>query len=126
MQEQMDAERIERIQRRTEENYHLVSLPPRMAEHEREREQREMEEQMYQRANPNVKPRFMANPIPDFERLQRNFQDTLDEKRKSKRPTEPQPFAFQETRVSLPIFQTIQLNLYRKGWLDIIWISITR
>ena len=104
MQEQMDIERIERIQRRAEENHHLVSLPPRMAEHEREKEQREMEEQMYRRANQNVKPRFMANPVPDFERLQRNFQDVLDEKRKNKRPTEPQPFAFQETRVRLLIF----------------------
>jgi len=76
----------------------LASLPPRMAAYEKERLAKEEEEKQMKKSKPAIKP-FKANEIPDFSRLQKEFQDSLDQKRQSKKLTEPRGFNFQETRV---------------------------
>ena len=39
-----------------------------------------------------------ARDVPDFDKLQKNFQSNLDKKKSQKRPTEPEPFKFNEKK----------------------------
>jgi len=96
MQNQEDADRIARIQKRAQDNLALASMHPRMAIYETSKEEKE---KLAKKKFEEPKKVFKANPIPDFEKLQKNFQDLLDAKRRSKKPTESKSFAFQETRV---------------------------
>ena len=100
-QEKDNIERRERVARLAQENYLKASLPPRMEEWERKRKEQELREKINERnvEKKTSKKTFVANPIPDFQRLHAQFQELLDRKRKSKRPTEPKPFNFQESTV---------------------------
>lgn len=48
---------------------------------------------------------FTAKPVPDFERAHKMFQELLDRKKQSKRPTTITEFAFQESRVMKVFFR---------------------
>ena len=103
MQNQEKIERQVRIDKRSKENLAVASIHPRMAQYEIAKKAKEEEEEKVKQAKKeeDAKNTFKANPVPDFEKLQKNFQDLLDAKRKSKKPTKAKGFAFQETRVSL-------------------------
>jgi len=70
-------------------------MPPRM----------ELYYRQLQKASKTPKPKpktkkFKAKEVPDFRRLQADFQKTLDASKQSFNPTKPEPFAFNETSSS--------------------------
>ena len=97
--EREQAEREIRVKRAAEENFKKSKLPPRMEMHERMKKEKELFEKEEKDPKESLK-RFgtfeppRAKPIPDFDRLQRNFQETLDRKKSSQKKTEPKPFKF--------------------------------
>lgn len=105
MQRQEEIDRKERIAKRSEENLAAASSHARMAQYDIIKKEKEEEEEKVKLAKrkEDAKNTFKANPVPDFEKLQKNFQNLLDAKRKSKKPTESKGFAFQETRVVIHI-----------------------
>ncbi|CAI2361627.1 unnamed protein product [Moneuplotes crassus] len=94
-----DEEREIRVNRRKQKNLVASKLPPRMELHERQR--REQEERYSEQGKKEDLSRFgtfeppKAKQIPDFDRLQRAFQDGLDRKKTSAKLTTPEPFKFE-------------------------------
>ncbi|CAG9324170.1 unnamed protein product [Blepharisma stoltei] len=84
--------RKERIGKAAIESLNLAMMPPRM----------ELYYRQLQKASkiPKPKPKtkkFKAKAVPDFRRLQADFQSTLDACKQSFNPTKPEHFAFNET-----------------------------
>ncbi|CAG9312348.1 unnamed protein product [Blepharisma stoltei] len=87
--------RKERISKAAIESLNLAMMPPRM----------ELYYRQLQKASKTPKPKpktkkFKAKAVPDFRRLQADFQSTLDACKQSFNPTKPEPFAFNETQSS--------------------------
>ncbi len=101
MKQREDIERKERVARLAQQNLLLASLPPRMAKHEKEKREQELRNQINEKnmERQQDKKTFVANEVPNFDRLHRQFQELLDRKRSNKRPTEAKPFNFQESKV---------------------------
>jgi hypothetical protein len=112
-------EREVRIKKKAEENLKKSKLPPRMELHERSKKEKEELGNKRTKSKEDLS-RFgtfeptKAKPVPDFDRLQRNFQETLDRKKTSQKLTNPKPFKFdaenqdkkksQKTKASLRTF----------------------
>lgn len=120
MQEREDIDRKERVARLAQQNLLLASLPPRMAKHEKEKKEHELKAQINERNMERQKDRktFVANEVPDFERLHKQFQEHLDRKRRNKRPTESKPFHFQESKKGVQRDYLDIENKYRKAAKD--------
>lgn len=109
MMDKQNKEREDRIAKNAEVNFRKSRLPPRMEMHEKMRKEKEMESatQMGGTLKRNKSMELgrplseigtfrppKAKPIPNFEKLQRSFQESLDRKRSSYTPTDPKPFRF--------------------------------
>lgn len=75
---------------------HLNIIQEEKANQEKENEKKQLREARQR------KP-FVAKEIPDFEKAHRAFQELLDQKKQSFKPTVPEGFAFQETKVFVSI-----------------------
>lgn len=87
MVDSIEYERSLRIKKNAEVSYSLSRLPPRMEEHEKRKKQ-EAKDGMSQQRSASVDLMFSfmpprAKPVPDFMRLQKQFQHSLETKRKS-------------------------------------------
>lgn len=120
MKEREDIERKERVARLAQQNLLLASLPPRMAKHEKEKKEQELRSQINEKNMERQKDRktFVANEVPNFDRLHKQFQDLLDRKRSNKRPTETRPFAFQESKKGVMRDYLDVENQYKKAAKD--------
>jgi len=120
MKEKDENEKRERVARAAQQNLVLASLPPRMAAYEKKIKEEELRRKINEKnvEKERSKKTFVANKIPDFQRLHHQFQDLLDRKRKSKRPTEPQPFNFQETTKGVTREYLDKDNFYKKAAKD--------
>jgi hypothetical protein len=95
-------EREIRIKKKAEENLKKSKLPPRMEQHEKSKKDKEVLMRKSASKGKEDLSRFgtfepnKAKPIPDFDRLQRNFQETLDRKKTSQKLTNIKPFKFDD------------------------------
>ena len=99
-------ERENRIKERMQKTFNASRLPPRMHMHMMELKRKEEEEKLYGKKNYNkhLKKQFHAKKIPDFKRLQNEFETKLDEMKKSAVPTVPEPFTFHEPKKKIPLY----------------------
>jgi hypothetical protein len=84
------AARDERIARAAQEALRKSKLPPRMEMHENSKPQQAVQQSQSQAQS------FKAKDPPDFAKLQKKFQDTLEAKKEARKPTETKPFNFRE------------------------------
>ena len=92
--------RREKISKRAQENLALSKLPPRMEKHKQERKHQELLGGPSGYRDWNNECTFqpgLAKPVPDFERLQENFEAMLGKSKASRKPTKPAPFNFTDT-----------------------------
>jgi len=94
-----EKERKTRVQRNAELSLAQSSLPPRMAMYEKWRVTKEAQSRSKSLENPEFtfKP-CKSKPVPDFERIQYEFQKNLDSKKQSKSLTKGEPFHFAESK----------------------------
>lgn len=97
MVEKDEKEREDRIRYNAELSYSMARLPPRMQEYEdkmREKQQirSKSQEQLF-----SFEP-ARSKPVPDFQKLQRQFMTTLENKKQSRASTIPRPFNFNESK----------------------------
>lgn len=85
------AARDERIARAAQEALRKAKLPPRMEMHEHTKSQQGTSAKPLSQSSS-----FKAKDPPDFAKLQRKFQTTLEAKKESRKPTESKPFNFTE------------------------------
>lgn len=101
-------ERENRIRERMQKTFNASKLPPRMHMHMLELKKKEEEEKLYGKKNYNKnfdkKSQFHAKKIPDFKRLQNEFETKLDEMKKAAVPTVPEPFTFHEPKKKIPLY----------------------
>jgi hypothetical protein len=99
MSKKKDKERELRIKRNAELALAQSSLPPRMAMYERMKETNDIQKRSKSLENPEFtfKPKKMK-PVPDFMRIQLEFQKGLESKRNSKSLTKMEPFNFCEIK----------------------------
>lgn len=92
-------ERDARIKRNAELALIQSRLPPRMAMYEAMKDTNEMKKRAKSLENPEFtfKP-MKAKPVPDFERIQLEFQRKLENEKQSKSLTRGEPFRFCETK----------------------------
>jgi len=103
-------EREIRIKKNAELSLSLARLPPRMQEYEEKRkveidEKRSFSAEAYCTFQP---PR--AKPVPDFKRLQRQFQQSLDHQRKSHSVTQPVSFTFHQPKPTAGMRQYLDIE----------------
>ena len=106
-------EREIRIKKNAELSLSLAKLPPRMQDYEDKRKlvssdgptKRSFSAEAYCTFQP---PR--AKPVPDFKRLQRQFQQSLDLKRRSQALTQPAPFVFHQPKSTAGMRQYLDLE----------------
>lgn len=99
MVERAEYAREQRVKRNAEVNLSLAKLPPRMQEYE---DKKRLEEETSGVVRPQSLDRlfsFMpqkAKPVPDFKRLQKQFQQNLEDVKRTKNQsaTVPEPFHF--------------------------------
>lgn len=101
-------EREERVKERMEKTMKASRLPPRMQMHMEEKKRKEEEDKLYGRdkkRSHTPKNHFRANPVPDFLRLQQEFESQLEyeKEKKKKKLTEPEPFTFHEPKKKLEL-----------------------
>ena len=102
MVERAEYAREQRVKRNAEASLSLAKLPPRMQEHEDRKRQAEEEGAVSEQRQSQSLDRlftFMppkAKPVPDFKRLQKQFQQSLEELKrlKNQSATVPEPFHF--------------------------------
>ena len=101
-------ERENRVRERMQKTFNASKLPPRMHMHMLELKKKEEEEKLYGKKNYNKnfdkKSQFHAKKIPDFKRLQNEFESKLDEMKKAAVPTVPEPFTFHEPKKKIPLY----------------------
>ena len=93
--------RQQRISERALATYNAARLPPRMEMHEKNKKIQENEMKLIEeqkRKTIKNEPQFKAKEIPDFIRLQEQFQTNLEKKKKAAQPTVPKPFTFHEPK----------------------------
>jgi hypothetical protein len=98
-------EREIRVKKNAEENLKKSKLPPRMEQHEKDKKDKKDKEGLMRKSASKGEEdlsRFgtfepnKAKPVPDFDRIQRNFQETLDRKKSSQKLTNIKPFKFDD------------------------------
>lgn len=95
--------REQRIKQRSSQLLFASKLPPRMEMHEKEKRERARSEEITKDKKVDIR-RFTpirAKAIPDFERLQVEFETMLENKKQEakSRPTDFKPFNFHEPKV---------------------------
>ena len=88
MVSEREASRKERIEKAKKELLKQSKMPPRMEMHQNTKEEPKPRAQSAKR--------FKAKEVPDFKALQAQFQASLDSKKGSFVPTQPQPFKFND------------------------------
>ena len=101
MLKQEQEEREQRIKERMEKTKLASKLPPRMQMYEEERKEKERQKKAnYQKEL--IKERklrqFKAKEVPDFLKLQTEFENKMNEMKRAARPTIPEPFTFHEPK----------------------------
>ena len=106
MSKKDEKERELRVKKNAELALSQSNLPPRMAMYEKMRETNDIQKQSHSFDNPEFtfKPKKMKQ-VPDFERLQLNFQKELESKRHSKSQTRMIPFNFAEIKPNKELMQ---------------------
>ena len=99
--EEKEHQREIRIKENAELSLINSKLPPRMAEHEEKMKEMELVEKARDGIDDYTFQPPRAKPVPDFDRLQTQFQQSLERNRSSKATTIPQPFQFNEPRINL-------------------------
>ena len=101
MLKQEKEEREQRIKERMEKTKLASKLPPRMQMYEEERKERERQKKLKYK-NELIQERklrqFKAKEVPDFIKLQTDFENKLNEMKKAAKPTIPEPFTFHEPK----------------------------
>jgi len=103
MLKQEKEEREERIRERMEKTKLYSKLPPRMQMYEEERLAKEKQKELdYKKQLKEERKRrqFKAKEVPDFQKLQSEFENKLKEKKAQKKTqlTVPEPFTFHEPK----------------------------
>ena len=101
MLKQEKEEREQRIKERMEKTKLASKLPPRMQMYEEERLERERQKKLnYKRELMKERKlrQFKAKEVPDFLKLQTEFENKLNEMKKAAKPTVPEPFTFHEPK----------------------------
>ena len=106
MLKQEKEEREQRIKERMEKTQLASKLPPRMQMYEEERKERERQKKLnYQKELKQERKlrQFKAKEVPDFLKLQTDFENKLNEMKKAAKPTIPEPFTFHEPKKKVAI-----------------------
>ncbi len=101
MLKQEQEEREQRIKERMEKTKLTSKLPPRMQMYEEERKEKERQKQLNQKRELIEERKcrqFKAKEVPDFVKLQNEFEAELKRKKEKAQPTIPQPFTFHEPK----------------------------
>ena len=107
MLKQEKEEREQRIKERMEKTKLASKLPPRMQMYEEERKDRERQKKLnYQKEliKERKKREFKAKEVPDFLKLQTEFENKLNAMKRAAKPTIPEPFTFHEPKKKLPYY----------------------
>ena len=123
MNEKGEAERRERVAKEAQFLMEISHLPSRMEKHEQEKRVKELKG--FQNINQGNAPQpfpfqpIRRKPVPEFARLQANFQELLDRKRSNKRPIVPKPFDFTASKRAQKREYLDQENLRTKEAVEI-------
>ena len=105
MLKQEKEEREQRIKERMEKTAKASKLPPRMESYQKELEEREKLKEIElqkQYLEDKEKRKFKANKVPDFNKLQTEFEEKLkqmkEERKKQRKALKPIPFTFHEPK----------------------------
>ena len=105
MLKQEEEERNIRIKERMEKTAKASKLPPRMDMYEKERKEREEQKKVELKKleyEENEKRKFKAKKVPEFSKLQEEFEDKLkrmkEERKKERKALKPIPFTFHEPK----------------------------
>ena len=105
MLKQEAEEREQRIKERMEKTQKASKLPPRMALYEEERIQKEKQKKIdlqKQYLEEQEKRKFKANKVPEFTKLQTEFEEKLkqmkEERKKQRKALKPIPITFHEPK----------------------------
>ena len=105
MLKQEEEERNIRIKERMEKTAKASKLPPRMDMYEKERKEREEQKKIELKKleyEENEKRKFKAKKVPEFSKLQEEFEDKLkrmkEERKKERKALKPMPFTFHEPK----------------------------
>ena len=105
MLKQEEEERNIRIKERMEKTAKASKLPPRMDMYEKERKEREEQKKLELKKleyEENEKRKFKAKKVPEFSKLQEEFEDKLkrmkEERKKERKALKPIPFTFHEPK----------------------------
>ena len=96
-------ERERRIKERIEKTMNASKLPPRMQMYADELKKRKEEEENESLRSKSTIYRFRANKVPDFAKLQEEFENKLDAMKKAAIPTKPEPFTFHEPKKKIEL-----------------------
>lgn len=105
--------REERISERALEMYNRAKLPPRMEMHEKAKKMQENELKLIEeqkKLSGKNQSQFKAKEIPDFIRLQEQFQSNLEKKKKAAQSTVPKPFTFHEPKKKAELCQYLDFE----------------
>ena len=101
MLKQEKEEREQRIKERMEKTKLTSKLPPRMQMYEEERKERERQKKLNLKRElieERKRRQFKAKEVPDFVKLQNEFEAELKRKKEKAQPTIPEPFTFHEPK----------------------------
>ena len=93
--------REERTHARALETFNKAKLPPRMEMHEKQKKLQEQEKKLIllrEEEEEKKKRLFKAKETPNFEKLQEQFMNNLDKRKKAAKKTVPKPFTFHEPK----------------------------
>ena len=97
-------ERENRIRERIEKTMNASKLPPRMQMYADEmKKKKENEDNESTRSKSSTTYKFKANKVPDFAKLQEEFENKLDAMKKSAIPTKIVPFTFHEPKKKIEL-----------------------
>lgn len=106
MLKQEKEEREQRVKERMEKTKKTSKLPPRMQMAEEERKEKERQKQLNLKrelAREKKLRQFKAKEVPDFLRLQTEFENKMNAMKKAAQPTIPEPFTFHEPKKKVAI-----------------------
>jgi len=108
LMDERDQKRAENVRQMAEKSAKLSKLPKRMAEDAERKKNEELRSKSVELPWSFQPPR--AKPVPDFRRLQKQFQASLESKRKEFKSTEPQPFTFHQPKPTAELRQYLDIE----------------
>ena len=96
-------ERENRIRERIEKTMNASKLPPRMQMYADEMKKKKENEDNESTRSKSSTYKFKANKVPDFAKLQEEFENKLDAMKKSAIPTKIVPFTFHEPKKKIEL-----------------------